>query len=917
MATLSVLIEVIKKGSGAEELSRQLDNLSDKVLSVSDDFLQLDKILEDLEDTAKKTDTSIDKLGDALQEADKDAEALDGESDELTVSLQKLNEAAVKATTSLDKLGDKAGKGGDGVKRTGDESVKAKSQLDQLAGGLDAAEKAAIAFGTAVVVVKETIDFAEQGAQISLVEDRFDRLSESINESADSLESRLVEATKRQVAEADLLASANQLIELGLASTGDEVVQLSRLVTGLNLDLQVLGLTLANDSRLRLDSLGLSLEAVNERTREFVKQGIAASEAFDLAVIEALEERFALIGDAADTSVGAWGRLRTEVANTTNDFKQFLDEGLSPIVAGFFRLQDAINEVGQDTQNIGGVYENASKGILAFTTADERARDSLIETAAQTAATSQSFEEFERNLAKSGITIELLERALVNNIATLNTTTAEFFQQSRAASQLSAADSILIRNTRQLNDVIDEQSGQLSVNEDLLRSVNRIILDYGGSLGATSRELEEAAFASGELEGASERLEEIIQQRRQSEADQQAAIAATREETQKLVDILNSREVPLFNQRLDQIGQQFVTVGGRTQAQNEALSLLTDELESVNSKLFEYEIGLAGAGLSSDELAEKQAELGEEAARLQGLIEPLAAVTGELQAVNVEATVNTQAVNDSLFEQAQQAGATSEQLLALKVAYGEITPEQAAFIVQSQILNEELGQLAEAFTNADGQISAEQISQAAQDLAEGNVASAEAALEAIQNENDLRDARERARDAAFEEEEAITAQKDALILANEEAVNAKDPIEELAGAFGIARDEARDAASETENFNEQISKIPDEQTKKVTFLIETIGQIPSGFSGGGDGQPAPDVPNIPQGLGVAQLPGGTTAAGFGVQPQTTTSTPLIGQVIVNAAPGMDVDQVAKATVDRINSSLGARVRRNRNAGIAR
>lgn len=173
-------------------------------------------------------------------------------------------------------------------------------------------------FGGIAIAAKGAYEVISQGAELAVIEQQFNALNESIGGTEDSLtQLRLV--TGGMISDAKLMSGASDLISLGIASNQEEMLQWSKVVGGLNLDLQVLGLTLANNSKARLDSLGLSLEAVNAKTEEFVKAGKSADEAFDLAVLDGLNARMELLGDATETSAGQLARATAELENAKNE----------------------------------------------------------------------------------------------------------------------------------------------------------------------------------------------------------------------------------------------------------------------------------------------------------------------------------------------------------------------------------------------------------------------------------------------------------------------------------------------------------------------------------------------------------------------------------------------------------------------
>ena len=159
------------------------------------------------------------------------------------------------------------------------------------------------------------------GAALDLAASRFDNLAASIGTTADALTNQMGAATQGMMSHAAMVGAASDIISLGLADSGDEVVRLSNLVGQLGWDMQVLTLTMANDSMLRLDALGLSMENVKNKMEDLKAAGVSADEAFDLAVIEAGEEKLELLGSAADSTAGRIKQMQADWENAVNAFK--------------------------------------------------------------------------------------------------------------------------------------------------------------------------------------------------------------------------------------------------------------------------------------------------------------------------------------------------------------------------------------------------------------------------------------------------------------------------------------------------------------------------------------------------------------------------------------------------------------------
>lgn len=192
----------------------------------------------------------------------------------------------------------------------------------------------------------------EDGAALSAMEDKFENLSASIGTTADALNNQLGAATQGMMSNAQMVTAASDIISLGLGDTSDEVVRLGALVGKLGWDMQVLTLTMANDSMLRLDALGLSMENVKKRMEELKAAGMNAGDAFDLAVIEAGEAKVELLGNAAETTAGKIQQMTVVWENARDAFNQSFAEGLA----------ERFDQVAGSVTAMGGAIEAAAVG---------------------------------------------------------------------------------------------------------------------------------------------------------------------------------------------------------------------------------------------------------------------------------------------------------------------------------------------------------------------------------------------------------------------------------------------------------------------------------------------------------------------------------------------------------------------------
>jgi hypothetical protein len=199
----------------------------------------------------------------------------------------------------------------------------------ELASKLSIAKQA---FATVAAGAKVAYDVLKQGAELEAARGRFDNLTATINTTGDALLVKLKEATKGMVSDAELIAGASDIISLGLAKNEGDTVRLATAVSTLGLDMQQVILTFANNSKARLDSLGLSVEGVTQKAAELEAQGFTG-DAFDEAVLSGLEEKMQLLGDASLTTAGQLQILESEWANLVNTAKQGAAEIAGPVVS--------------------------------------------------------------------------------------------------------------------------------------------------------------------------------------------------------------------------------------------------------------------------------------------------------------------------------------------------------------------------------------------------------------------------------------------------------------------------------------------------------------------------------------------------------------------------------------------------------
>ena len=167
-------------------------------------------------------------------------------------------------------------------------------------------------------------ELADLGREAQAADRVFTSLAGGSDEAASAL-SRMRDATNGAVDNLTLMRGANQLLLTNLASSTDQAAELTQVAVQLGAAMgqdaagaiDNFNSALLNNSFVRLDTLGISAQAVRERVEELKEAGMDMSEAFAQATLE--EGRIAIerLGDAANVSDSAFNRVSTSVQNLT------------------------------------------------------------------------------------------------------------------------------------------------------------------------------------------------------------------------------------------------------------------------------------------------------------------------------------------------------------------------------------------------------------------------------------------------------------------------------------------------------------------------------------------------------------------------------------------------------------------------
>lgn len=232
-------------------------------------------------------------------------------------------------------------------------------RINSVAGSIvsGAAKFGAIA-AAAGVAGKAVYSFARSGAEIEYTRQKFDRLTASVGDTGNAFLQNLRGATKGTVSDFALLRQGSDLLQLGLAKDTKEATRLSSVMTALGMDTGELTLALANQSKRRLDQLGLSLTAFNKIESKLRESGMSKQDAFKEAFLQTAEQTVSVTGNRADSTLGSYLQLQAQATNVWDSAKQQMSTALAPDVQNFANFFKAMNAVqNQDMAWTGNIFE--------------------------------------------------------------------------------------------------------------------------------------------------------------------------------------------------------------------------------------------------------------------------------------------------------------------------------------------------------------------------------------------------------------------------------------------------------------------------------------------------------------------------------------------------------------------------------
>ena len=267
-------------------------------------------------------------------------------------NLQIVISALNKASGDLNKLKQDI----TGVKDAGEKGGTAVQGFGDSLGGM--MSKAALVAGAVAGVglaMKEVYETAKEGAELEYARTRFDNLAASIGTVSDALLSDLKDATSGMMSDAELVAGAADFMALGLAKSHDEVVRLTSVAGALGMNMNQLVLTLTNQTTMRFDALGVSVDGFDAKVKALEASGLSANEAFTEAFLQQAEEQIEKVGAKAETSAGQVQIMESAFKNLGDAIKLTMADAMDGLAPALTTLADHMTEnvqVGQQWKSV-------------------------------------------------------------------------------------------------------------------------------------------------------------------------------------------------------------------------------------------------------------------------------------------------------------------------------------------------------------------------------------------------------------------------------------------------------------------------------------------------------------------------------------------------------------------------------------
>ena len=409
----------------------------------------------------------------------------------------------------------------------------ASQKADKSIGGLMSVLKVAAVVSFAKQVGEAAYELGVLGAQAERTEKTFLNVAGGSGQAAVMLDA-LREATLGTRSEVELMASATNILALGLADNAADLSSIVRNVEALGArfggNMQIFQLMMSNDSLMRIDSFGIGVEEATKRIEEYKAAGMEAGEAFDTAILDLMTEKFEQLGGAMEDPItdiqrtqAAWQDLRAEagkaieiggISEASAKFTRWLADtlgrvndlsdmyGEAAVKAAYHNTVYAYGAQGQrqglDDLEQGYLdVQNAQRGMQASGARLTAQATAELKQMAQRAAAVRKVEEAllgEQIALRStnGVMVESLDvwnqyiYAQKKGAESINYAAAEMARQRQLAENQTRADLILAAVNSDLTEGLEERADSLidlrAEQADILTQIDKLSAAHGRAI---------------------------------------------------------------------------------------------------------------------------------------------------------------------------------------------------------------------------------------------------------------------------------------------------------------------------------------------------------------------------------------------------------------------------------------------------
>lgn len=343
----------------------------------------------------------------------------------------------------------------------------------------------------ALAVAKKILDTANELGNLALQADtakaRFEAFAGGARQAADVL-SAVKAATGGALSEMDAMTASTKLMQMGLASSADEVATLTNMAIKLGDQTMSAGervndfaLLLANQSVMRLDNFGISSGKVRQRIQELQEAtpGLTREMAFMQATVEigtqSLDKLATGVGSAtmaAQQSKAAWADLKVEIGRSFSGGVMEAQGATGGLIRKFADLMKSTNAVRSEVGFFRGTLAAAGDMIGFSGTLIDAYNDRLERQATAAERARLTGEAWARTLSKTDNEQLKVAASLGNSLNTWN-------QYDRAQQQVAASAEDAAYKQAQLRDAIAAQDLAKTTEE-----WNKVQIAMNGAVGA-------------------------------------------------------------------------------------------------------------------------------------------------------------------------------------------------------------------------------------------------------------------------------------------------------------------------------------------------------------------------------------------------------------------------------------------------